>query len=139
VVTPTTYWYSIFSAVALGCASGIWRILGSPTPASPALRLRLADAEMRIEALRAYVRETAREWEPSARAAYTARVVRMKSHVTAESTRLAAELFALGGGRHYRRTDPAARLLADAFAGTALRPPLGATLDVLAEQFAVER
>ena len=137
LVTPTTYWYCIFAAVSLGCATGILRILGNPAPSSPALRFRLADAQMRTEAMRAYVRETAREWRPAAGSAYTQRVVRMKSYVTAEATKLAAELFALGGGRHYRRTDAAARLLSDSFAGTALRPPFGATLDVLAEQFEI--
>lgn len=135
LITPTTYWYCIFAAVSLGCAAGILRILGSPTPSSPALRLRLAEGQMRVEAMRAYLRETAREWQPAAPPEYTARVLRVKSYVTSESTQLAAQLFALGGGRHYRRGDAAARLLSDSFAGTALRPPLGGTLDVLADQF----
>jgi len=134
---PTTYWYCIFAAVSLGCAVGILRILGSPAPSSPALRLRLAEAQMRVEAMRAYLHETARNWQPAAPAEFTARVLRVKSYISSESTRLAAELFALGGGRHYRRGDAAARLLSDSFAGTALRPPLGATLDVLADQFSL--
>jgi hypothetical protein len=57
----------------------------------------------------------------------------MKTYVTQESTKLAAELFALGGGRHYRRTAALARAFADSFAGTALRPPLPLGLDTLVE------
>jgi hypothetical protein len=53
-------------------------------------------------------------------------------NVTQESTRLCADLFALSGGRHYRRTSPVARLLSASFAGTALRPPL------MMEGFALE-
>lgn len=134
-LSPVTYWYCLFAAVSLGCASGILRLLADPAPSSPVLRSRFAEAQMRIEALRAYVRETAREWQPGASAEFTQRVVRMKTFVSAESSKLCAELYALGGGRHYRRTDAAGRLLRDSFAGTALRPPLGATLDVLTEQF----
>jgi hypothetical protein len=44
-------------------------------------------------------------------------------------------LFALGGGRNYRRTSRVARTLADSFAGTALRPPLALALDSLVENF----
>ncbi len=135
LMAPTTYWYCLFATIPLGCAAGMLRILGTPAPASPALRLRLSEATMRIEALRAYARETARDWRPGAGADYSARVLRMKTHVSAESTRLCAELFALGGGRHYRRSGGAARLLADSFAGTALRPPLVLSLDRLMEQF----
>jgi alkylation response protein AidB-like acyl-CoA dehydrogenase len=138
LVSPTTYWYCIFAAITLGSASGMLRLLSAGGTGSPALRLRFAEAGMRCEALRAYINETARDWHPGAAAEYTSRVIRMKTHVTAEATKLCAELYALGGGRHYRRTDPAARLLADSFAGTALRPPLGATLDLLADQFAEE-
>ncbi len=49
--------------------------------------------------------------------------------------KLCAELFALSGGRHYRRTDPVARALAGSFAGTALRPPLSLGLEMLIENF----
>jgi hypothetical protein len=65
------------------------------------------------------------------------RVVRTKTYVTQEATKLCAELFALSGGRHYSRTSPVARALADSFAGTALRPPLALALDMLVENFAV--
>ncbi|MGH7385679.1 MAG: hypothetical protein ACREKG_10895 [Candidatus Rokuibacteriota bacterium] len=47
-------------------------------------------------------------------------------------------MFALSGGRHYRRTSPVARLLAASFAGTALRPPLPLALDALVESFSLE-
>jgi alkylation response protein AidB-like acyl-CoA dehydrogenase len=136
-LAPTTYWYCLMGAISVGCAAGILRLLGDPAPASPALRSRFADAQMRLEAMRAYVREVAREWQPAAPPAYSQRVVRMKTYVTAQAVTLGAELFSLGGGRHYRRSDAAGRLLRDSFAGTALRPPLGATLDALAEQFEV--
>ena len=62
-------------------------------------------------------------------------MLRTKTYVTQEATRLCAELFALSGGRHYRRTDPLARALAASFAGTALRPPLPLALDMLVQQF----
>jgi alkylation response protein AidB-like acyl-CoA dehydrogenase len=135
VYQPVQYWYCLFSAIALGCARGLLEAIGQPAPESPALRLRLSEARMRYEALRAYLLETAGSWRPAAGPAYGARVLRTKTYVTQEATRLAAELFALGGGRNYRRSGRAARLLADSFAGTALRPPLALALDALVEQF----
>jgi alkylation response protein AidB-like acyl-CoA dehydrogenase len=135
VVKPLQYFFCLFAAVPLGCAASILRALADPPPASPALRLRLAEATMRYESLRAYLLETARGWRPGASPAYAARVLRTKTFVTQESTRLCADLFALGGGRHYRRTSPVARALAGAFAGTALRPPLVLGLDSLIETF----
>jgi alkylation response protein AidB-like acyl-CoA dehydrogenase len=93
---------------------------------------------MRYEAARAYLLETADGWRPAAGPAYAARVVRAKTYVAQESTRLCADLFALSGGRHYRRTSPVARLLAASFAGTALRPPLPLALDALVESFNLE-
>jgi alkylation response protein AidB-like acyl-CoA dehydrogenase len=135
IAQPLSYWFCLFAAIPLGCAAGILKLLASPAPTSPAIRLRLADARMRHEALAAYLYETAAVWRPAAGPAYAARVLRMKTHVTAESTKLCAELFALSGGRHYRRGDVAARLLADSFAGTALRPPLALALDALVERF----
>lgn len=132
---PFGYWYLIFSAIPLGAAWGILDLMSTPAPTSPAMRLRLADARMRLEALSAYVGESAREWRPAAGPAFAARVLRTKTYVTSEATKVCAELFALSGGRHYRRGGPAARLLADAFAGTALRPPLALALDQLVEQF----
>ena len=135
VLRPLQYWYCLFAAIPLGCARGILDELSRPVPTSPAVRLRLAEATMKYEALRAYLLETAASWRPSAGAEYAARVLRTKTYVTQESTRLCAELFALGGGRHYRRGARAARLLADSFAGTALRPPLPLAVDQLSEQF----
>jgi alkylation response protein AidB-like acyl-CoA dehydrogenase len=132
---PLGYWYHLFAAIPLGCAAGMLELLSVPAPSSPAMRLRLAEARMRLEAMSGYLHETAREWRPAAGAAYAARVLRAKTYVTQEATKLCAELFALSGGRHYRRNDIAARLLADAFAGTALRPPLALGLDMLVEQF----
>jgi alkylation response protein AidB-like acyl-CoA dehydrogenase len=93
---------------------------------------------MRYEAMRAYLLETADGWRPAAGPAYAARAVRAKTYVTQESTRLSADLFALSGGRHYRRTSPVARLLAASFAGTALRPPLPLALDTMMEGFGLE-
>ena len=138
VVQPLTYWFALFSAIPLGCASAIRRELSTPAPESPALRLRLADAQMREEALRAYLHETARAWRPGAGPAYAARVLRTKTYVTQEATKLSAELFALSGGRHYTRDGRLARTLAASFAGTALRPPLPLALDTLVQQFAQE-
>lgn len=135
LVQPIQYWYCLFAAIPLGSAWSILRSMGSPAPASPALRLRLADFQMRCEALQAYVLETAGEFRPAAGKAYAARVLRMKTYVTQEATKLCAEMFALSGGRNYTRTSPVARALADSFAGTALRPPLGLALDQLVEQF----
>ncbi len=135
LVQPLTYWFCLFAAIPLGCAAAIRQALVTPAPGSPAVRLRLVDALMREEALRAYLQETASAWRPGAGPAYAARVLRMKTYVTQEATKLAAELFALSGGRHYTRTGRLARTLAGAFAGTALRPPLPLALETLAEQF----
>lgn len=132
---PLGYWYHLFAAIPLGCAAGLLELMSTPAPSSPALRLRLAEARMRHEALSAYLHETAREWRVAAGGGYAARVLRMKTYVSQESTKLCAELFALGGGRHYRRDGLAGRLLADSFAGTALRPPLALALESLLEQF----
>ena len=137
-VQPLTYWFALFAAIPLGCAAAIRRELSTPAPVSPALRLRLADAQMREEALRAYLHETARGWRPAAGAAYAARVLRTKTYVTQEATKLCAELFALSGGRHYQRDGRLARTLAASFAGTALRPPLSLALDSLVQQFSSE-
>lgn len=135
VVRPIPYAYCLFTAISLGCARGLLRALGVPAPQSPALRLRLSEALMRYEAMRAYLVETADGWRPAADPTYAIRVIRAKTYVTQESTKLCAELFALSGGRHYRRTSPLARLLAASFAGTALRPPLPLALDALIESF----
>jgi alkylation response protein AidB-like acyl-CoA dehydrogenase len=135
---PLQYWYCLFAAIPLGCAEAVLREIATPTPQSPALRLRFAEATMRLEALTSYLDDTAARWRPGAGPAYAARVLRMKTYVTQESTKLCAELFALGGGRLYRRGSRVAVLLADAFAGTALRPPLGLALETLSETFALE-
>ena len=138
VVQPVQYWFCLFAAIPLGCAQSILYAMGTPTPQSPALRLRLSEAQMRYEALRAYLLETADGFRASAGEAYGARVLRMKTYVTQEATKLCAELFALSGGRHYSRSSPVARALADAFAGTALRPPLALGLDTLVEHFQLD-
>ncbi len=132
---PVHQFYLLFAAVPLGCAAATLAALSHPAPSSPALRLRLSEAQMRYEALQAYLRETARDWHFQSSPSYRLRVVRTKTYVTQEATKLTAELFALSGGRHYRRTSPVARNLADSFAGTALRPPLPLGLDTLVEQF----
>jgi alkylation response protein AidB-like acyl-CoA dehydrogenase len=137
-VQPLTYVFALFAAIPLGCAATIRRALSTPQPESPALRLRFADAQMREEALRAYLHETARAWRPGAGPAYAARALRTKTYVTQEATRLCAELFALSGGRHYKRDSRLARTLAASFAGTALRPPLPLALDTLVQQFSSE-
>jgi alkylation response protein AidB-like acyl-CoA dehydrogenase len=138
IVQPLTYWFALFSAIPLGCAAAIRRELSTPAPESPALRMRLSDAQMREEALRAYLQDTARQWRPGAGSAYAARALRTKTYVTQEATRLCAELFALSGGRHYTRDGRLARTLAASFAGTALRPPLPLALDTLLQQFSAE-
>ncbi len=134
---PFSWWWCLFSAIPLGCVASMIRALGAPAPSSPALRLRLADALMRYEAARAYLLEVASAWRPGAAPAQIARVVRAKTYVTQEATRLAADLFALSGGRHYTRTGRVARCLADVFAGTALRPPLPLALDQLVDGFSI--
>jgi alkylation response protein AidB-like acyl-CoA dehydrogenase len=134
-VQPLEYWFCLFAAIPLGCAKAILRAMGSPEPQSPALRLRLAEATMRYEAMRAYLLQTAGEFRARAGSSYAARVLRTKTYVTQEATKLCAELFALGGGRNYRRTSLVARMLADSFAGTSLRPPLALALDKLIENF----
>ena len=138
IVQPLTYWFALFAAIPLGCAAAIRRELSTPSPESPALRLRLAEARMREEAARAYLHETAREWRPGAGPSYAARALRTKTYVTQEATRLCAELFALSGGRHYKREGRLARTLAASFAGTALRPPLPLALDAFVQQFGAE-
>lgn len=137
LVQPLEYCFCLFAAIPLGSAKAILRAMASPAPQSPALRLRLAEATMRYEAMRAYLLQTAAECRPAAGPAYAARVLRTKTYVTQEATKLCAELFALGGGRNYRRTSPVARMLADSFAGTALRPPLALALDRLVESFSL--
>ena len=136
-VQPLQYWFCLFAAIPLGCAGVILRALATPAPESPALRLRFSDALMRYEALRAYLMETAAGWRPAAGAAYAARVLRTKTYVSQEATKLCAELFALSGGRHYTRTGAVARAMAASFAGTALRPPLPLALDTLVQNFSL--
>jgi alkylation response protein AidB-like acyl-CoA dehydrogenase len=137
-VRPLQYWYCLFAAIPLGCASALLRAVGTPAPRSPALRLRLSEALMRYEAMRAYLLETASAFRPAADPAFAAKVLRAKTYVSQEATKLCAELFALSGGRHYVRGGRAASALADAFAGTALRPPLPLALDMLIEGFGLE-
>ena len=136
-VQPLQYWFCLFAAIPLGCARAMLHATGTPAPVSPALRLRLSDAVMRYESLRAYLLETAGAYRAAAGPEYGARVLRTKTFVAQESTRLCADLFALGGGRNYRRSSPVARAFADSFAGTALRPPLSLALDMLLENFSI--
>jgi alkylation response protein AidB-like acyl-CoA dehydrogenase len=138
VARPLEYWFCLFAAVSLGCASSMLRVLSSPAPASPALRLRLSDMQMRHEAARAYLLETASSYRAGSTSAYRARVLRTKTFVVQEATRLCADMFALGGGRHYVRGGRLSGALADAFAGAALRPPLALALDGLVEGFGLE-
>lgn len=137
-VQPLECWYCLFAAIPLGCAKAILRATASPAPKSPALKLRLAEATMRYEAMRAYLLQTAEGFRAGAGSAYAARVLRTKTYVTEEATKLCAELFSLGGGRNYRRTSLVARRLADSFAGTALRPPLALALERLSESFSLD-
>lgn len=90
---------------------------------------------MRYEAARAYLLESASSYRPGSDAAYRRRVLRTKTFVSQEATRLCADLFALSGGRHYVRGDRLSGAMADVFAGTALRPPLALALDALVEGF----
>ncbi|MBE0609610.1 MAG: hypothetical protein IH609_09530, partial [Dehalococcoidia bacterium] len=136
-IQPLPLWYTLFAAVPLGCAGAVISELGATPPQSPAFRLRLSEALMRYEAGKAYLIQVAGEWRPAAGPAFAARVLRAKTYVAQEMTKLAAELFALGGGSQYRRGGRAARALADSFAGTALRPPLVLALDTMLEQFDV--
>lgn len=135
---PTSWWWCLFAAIPLGCAASVLRALGTPTPQSPALRLRCAEALMRLESLRAYLHDTASRWRPAAPDALDLRMLRTKTWVSQESARLAAELFALSGGKHYTRTSAVAGALADAFAGTALRPPLPLALETLSDRFSAD-
>jgi isovaleryl-CoA dehydrogenase len=135
IARPLEYWFCLFAAIPLGCASSMLRALSHPAPASAALRLRLAEAQMRLEAAQAYLLDSASRFVPGGDAAYRARVLRTKTYVTQEAARLCADLFALGGGRHYVRGGPLSSAMADAFAGTALRPPLALALEALVENF----
>jgi alkylation response protein AidB-like acyl-CoA dehydrogenase len=130
---PLEFWFCLFAAVSLGCARSMLHALGAPAPTSPALRLRLADAQMRYEAARAYLLESAAKVRAGSDQATRARVLRTKTYVTQESTRLCADLYALSGGRHYVRGGALSGTMADAFAGAALRPPLLLALDQLVE------
>jgi alkylation response protein AidB-like acyl-CoA dehydrogenase len=134
---PFSWWYCLFAAIPLGCVASMIRALGTPAPSSPALRLRLSEALMRYEAARAYLLETASLWRPGGDEAHRARMLRGKTYVVQESARIAADLFAISGGRHYTRTGHLARRLAGTFAGTALRPPLPLALDLLVEGFSL--
>ena len=136
-VHPLEYWFCLFAAIPLGCALSMLRSLGSPAPASAALRLRLAEAQMRYEAARAYLLDSASRHRAGGDAAFRARVLRTKTFVSQEATRICADLFALGGGRHYVRGGRLSGAMADVFAGTALRPPLALALDALVESFSL--
>lgn len=123
----------LFAAIPLGCVRFLLQALGKPAPQSKAVRLRLLDATMRWEAARSYLRETAAMWAPRPNPEYHSRVLRAKTFVTEEAARISAEMFALAGGRHFTRASRLSRIFADAFAGTALRPPLALGLSMLTE------
>ncbi|HEX6032242.1 MAG TPA: acyl-CoA dehydrogenase family protein, partial [Tepidiformaceae bacterium] len=57
-VQPLQYWFCLFAAIPLGCAKSILQAIGTPAPQSPAQRVRLSDAVMRYEAMRAYLIQT---------------------------------------------------------------------------------
>jgi alkylation response protein AidB-like acyl-CoA dehydrogenase len=130
-VQPASYFSLLFAAIPLGCAAGALELLEKTRPRSPALRLRLVESRMRYEALAAYLFATAGAWRPGAPPAAQLRTLRCKTHVSAEACKLMGELFALAGGRHYRRGDRLARLLADSYAGVSLRLPYQLALDTL--------
>ena len=135
IAQPLTYWFCMFAAISLGTVRSLLTLLGRPAPASAALRARLGEALMRYESIRAYLRETAGAWRAGAPPSYRARVVRAKTHVALEATRLAAELYALAGGRHYTQKSAAGRAFLDTFATASLRPPLALAFDMLLEGF----
>lgn len=139
VMQPLVYFHLLFAAVPLGCAGAMLRELTTPAPQSPALRLKFNEALMRYESLRAYLLESARAIHPASSPAFRARILRTKTFVSQEATKLAAELFALSGGRSYRRNGAVARAFRDSFAGTALRPPLPLALETLSESFSLEQ
>lgn len=135
---PWLFSSCMFAAIPLGCVKGILGEMANPAPTSPAMRYRLAEAQMRFEAARAYLLETARGWRPGSPPAWRARAVRAKTYVTQDMTRLAAELFALSGGKHYWRGSRVADMLLASFAGTGLRPPLPLSLDMITDGFAFD-
>src|SRR5258705_2639864 len=65
IVQPLTYWFALFSAIPLGCATAIRRELSTPAPESPALRMRLSDAQMAEEAPRADLHGTGGQLGPA--------------------------------------------------------------------------
>ena len=137
-VRPLQYWYCLFAAIPLGLRGlGCCAALGQPAPASPALRLRLATRSCATSRCARTCSRRPPRWRPAADAAYAGRVLRTKTYVTEQATSLYAELFALSGGRHYTRGGRISGALADAFAGTALRPPLPLALDALVAGFSL--
>jgi alkylation response protein AidB-like acyl-CoA dehydrogenase len=138
IARPLEIWFCLFAAIPLGCVSSMLRALGSPAPSSPAVRLRLSEAQMRYEAARAYLLDTASKYRAGSDPAYRARALRTKTFVSQEAVRLSADLYALSGGRHYVRGGALAGAMADVFAGTALRPPLALALDQLVDGFSLD-
>jgi alkylation response protein AidB-like acyl-CoA dehydrogenase len=135
---PWAFSFCMFAAIPLGCVKGILGEMSNPAPTSPAMRYRLAEAQMRYEAARAYLLETARGWKPGSSGAWRQRCVRTKTYVTQDMTKLAAELFALTGGKHYWRGSRVSEMLLGSFAGTGLRPPLPLALDMVTDGYAFD-
>ncbi len=130
---PWAWFWLLFAAIPLGCVGALLKELGRPSGNSAAMRMRLSEAEMRWEAARAYLRETAGMWKAGAGADYNLRVLRTKTFVTQEAVKIGADLFALAGGRHFTKGSRVSRIFADSFAGTVLRPPLLLGLEMLSE------
>ena len=70
---PLAYWPLLFAAIPLGCATGILHALARPAPSTPAMRLRLSEALMRIEAMEGYLQHTAACWRVDSAAEYAPR------------------------------------------------------------------
>ena len=126
---------SLFPVAVIECDR---QILAFANLLAGSQKQELAADLMRYEAARAYLLKAASTYRAGSDPAYRARVLRTKTFVTQEATRVCADLFALGGGRHYVRGGRLSGAMADVFAGTALRPPLALALDLLVETFMLE-
>jgi alkylation response protein AidB-like acyl-CoA dehydrogenase len=132
---PDYWWRLGFAAVALGCVRGLLAPLIERAGAlGPAARSELAGLTARYESARAYLMDTARRGDPLSTPLYSARALRAKTHVTQEAVALASTLFSLGSGSALAANGLAAKYLRDVFAGTGLRPPYKASLDMWGER-----
>ncbi|MGD9893334.1 MAG: acyl-CoA dehydrogenase family protein [Dehalococcoidia bacterium] len=131
---PDFWWRLSFTAVALGCVRGLLMpLLERASALGPGARSELASLTARYEASRAYLLDTARHGGTATTPAYSARTLRVKTHVTQECVTLAATLFSLGSGSALAANSLAAKYLRDVFAGTGLRLPYKASLDKWAD------